>query len=314
MDLVEAAGRVGLVDVTVRDGLQNERAVLGADERAGLVGRLVDAGARRLEVVSFVDPRRVPQMADAEEVVRRLPARPDASYIALCLNERGVDRALSVTAAAERGLDEIGCVLVASDALGLRNQGQDVATGLAANRRMLAAATQAGLVPQATIAAAFGCPFEGAVPPARVVELAVALVEAGAVEVALADTIGVATPFEVASLFGRVRAALPDGVRLRAHLHDTRGMATANALAAIGAGVTALDGSVGGTGGCPFAPNASGNVALEDLVYMLKDLGSGGMSLEVLISINEWLAERLGRPLPSLAARAGGVLRPAIAG
>lgn len=191
-----------VVEVGPRDGLQNERDIIDTRARTELIARLIDAGARRIEVASFVNPRRVPQMADGDAVIAALPDRADVSYIGLCLNLRGVERAIASRDGGARGVDEAGCVIVASDTFGIRNQGQTVADGIAANRAKLAAAGRAGLVPQVTIAAAFGCPFEGVVPPTRVVEIAEAMAAAGAVEIALADTIGVAVPAQVTDLFG----------------------------------------------------------------------------------------------------------------
>ncbi len=295
---------VRVVEVGPRDGLQNEREIIDTAGKIALIARLIDAGARRIEVASFVNPRRVPQMADGDAVIASLPDRSDVSYIGLCLNLRGVERAIASRDGAARGVDEAGCVLVASDTFGIRNQGQTIVDGIAANRDMLAAATRAGLVPQVTISAAFGCPFEGHVPPQRVVELAKAMAEAGAVEIALADTIGVGVPAQVTDLFGAVAAAVP-GIRLRAHFHDTRGTGIANAWAAYNAGVQVLDASIGGIGGCPFAPKATGNIATEDLLYLLENSGvRTGVDLTAMIGVNRWFAGILGRDLPSRVARA----------
>ncbi|MGI4880379.1 MAG: hydroxymethylglutaryl-CoA lyase [Janthinobacterium lividum] len=295
---------VQVVEVGPRDGLQNEREVIDTPGKLALIGRLIDAGVRRIEVASFVNPRRVPQMADGDAVIAALPDRRDVSYIGLCLNLRGVERAIASRDGGARGVDEAGCVLVASDTFGIRNQGQSIVEGVAANRDMLAAAARAGLVPQVTVSAAFGCPFEGHVPAQRVVELAEAMAEAGAVEIALADTIGVAVPAQVGDLFGAVAAAVP-GVRLRAHFHDTRGTGIANAWAAYRAGVHVLDASVGGIGGCPFAPKATGNIATEDLLYLLDNSGvHTGVDLAAMIEVNRWFAGILGRELPSRVARA----------
>jgi hydroxymethylglutaryl-CoA lyase len=298
-------GAVQIVEVGARDGLQNEKEVIATADKVALIVRLIDAGARRLEVASFVNPARVPQMADGEAVIAALPDRRDVGYIGLCLNKRGVLRALATREGGQRGVDEAGCVLVASDSFGTRNQGQTIEEGIAENRDMLRLAREGGLVPQVTISAAFGCPFEGHVPPATVVRLAAEMADAGAVEIALADTIGVGVPAQVDDLFGRVREAAP-GVRLRAHFHNTRGTGIANAWAAYRAGVEVLDSSLGGLGGCPFAPKATGNIATEDLVYLLQRSGvATGLDLDALIGINHWFEPRLGRPLPSAVARAG---------
>ena len=298
--------QVEIVEVGARDGLQNEKEVIGTADKLGLIERMIEAGARRIEVASFVNQARVPQMADGEAVIAALPDRKDVSYIGLCLNKRGVLRAIASRDGGRRGVDEAGCVLVASDTFGQRNQGQTIAQGIEENRAMLRLAATEGLVPQVTISAAFGCPFEGAVPPETVVALASAMAEAGAVEIALADTIGVGVPAQVSDLFGRVAAAVP-GIRLRAHFHDTRGTGIANAWAAYQAGVHVLDASLGGLGGCPFAPKATGNIATEDLLYLLERSGvASGVDLDAAIAANEWFAGILGRPLPSRVAKAGG--------
>ncbi len=301
-----SGGHVQIVEVGARDGLQNEKAVITTADKVALLTRLIDAGARRLEVASFVNPARVPQMADGEAVIAALPDRPDVSYIGLVLNKRGVLRALETREGRRRGVDEAGCVLVASDSFGQRNQGQTIAEGLRENREMLRLAREGGLVPQVTISAAFGCPFEGLVPAERIASLAAEMADAGAVEIALADTIGVGVPAQVEDLFGRVREAAP-GVRLRAHFHNTRGTGIANAWAAVRAGVAVLDSSLGGLGGCPFAPRATGNISTEDLVYMLDRSGvEHGLDIDALIAINHWFEPLIGRPLPSMLGKAGG--------
>ena len=303
MNVSDGLATAELVEVGPRDGLQNERDVVDTAIKVAMIERLIAAGVRRIEIASFVNPRRVPQMADADAVIAALPDRSDVSFIGLCLNLRGVERAVASREAGRR-IDEAGCVIVASDTFGIRNQGQTVAEGIAANCEMLAAARAGGLVPQVTIAAAFGCPFEGNVPVARVVAIASEMAAAGAVEIALADTIGVAVPAQVSERFARVAEAVP-GVRLRAHLHDTRGMGIANAWAAYQAGVRVLDASVGGLGGCPFAPRATGNIATEDLIYLLQGGGvATGVDLAAMIAVNRWFADILGRELPSRVARA----------
>jgi hydroxymethylglutaryl-CoA lyase len=301
----QVGGSLSVVEVGARDGLQNEKEVIATADKVALITRLIDAGVRRIEVASFVNPARVPQMADGEAVIAALPDRADVSYIGLCLNKRGVLRALATREGGRRGVDEAGCVLVATDSFGQRNQGQTVAEGIAANREMLRLAREGGLKPQVTISAAFGCPFEGPVPPARVAALAAEMAAAGAEEIALADTIGVGVPAQVTELVGLVREAAP-GVRLRAHFHNTRGTGIANAWAAWQAGVAVLDSSLGGLGGCPFAPRATGNIATEDLVYTFERSGiTTGLALDSLIAINHWFETRLGRPLPSAVGRAG---------
>ena len=300
-----AAKSVGIVEVGARDGLQNEKEIIGTADKLALLTRLIASGVTRLEVASFVNPARVPQMADAEGVIEGLPDLAGVSYIGLCLNKRGVMRALASREGNRRGVDEAGCVLVASDTFGQKNQGQTMAEGIRENRDMLRMAREGGLVPQVTISAAFGCPFEGHVPPETVARLAGEMAEAGAVEIAVADTIGVGVPAQVEDIIGRVREAAP-GVRLRAHFHNTRGTGLANAWAAFSTGVETLDSSLGGLGGCPFAPRATGNIATEDLVYLLDRSGvSAGIALDRLIEINHWFETVIGRPLPSMLGKAG---------
>ena len=297
--------QVQIVEVGARDGLQNEKQIVSTENKLGLIDRLVAAGVRRIEVASFVNPARVPQMADGEAVIAALPDLPEVSYIGLCLNKRGVLRALATREGGRRGVDEAGCVVVASDSFGMRNQGQTIKEGIRENREMLRLAKAGGLVPQVTISAAFGCPFEGHVPPETVARLAGEMADAGAVEIAIADTIGVGVPAQVEDLVGRVREAAP-GVRLRAHFHNTRGTGIANGWAAWRAGVAVLDSSLGGLGGCPFAPRATGNISTEELVYLMDRSGvASGLDLDALIEVNHWFETVLGRPMPSLVAKAG---------
>jgi hydroxymethylglutaryl-CoA lyase len=292
---------VDLVEVGPRDGLQNEAAVLDTDTKVALVLRLVDAGLRRIEVASFVNPARVPQLADAEAVLSGLGSSPDdVSYIGLVLNERGLDRALVTE------VDEINFVVGASDGFNRANAGAAPAETMAAIETMLATAKGEDRFTTVTISVAFGCPYDGEVATAAVVDLARRAAAAGADEIALGDTIGVAVPGDVTERVGAV-AEVAAGARLRCHFHDTRNTAIANAVAAVGAGVTVLDSSVGGAGGCPFAPNATGNVATEDLVYLLGRQGiATGVDMGAVIDAGRWLGSHLGKDLPSALARAGG--------
>jgi hydroxymethylglutaryl-CoA lyase len=276
--------RIDIVEVGPRDGLQMEPGVLPTAIKVEFIRRAVAAGVRRIEVASFVNPRRVPQMADAEAVLAALPRSADVSYIGLVLNRRGFERA------ADAGCDEIGMAVAASDTFNRKNQGAGTDDSIAAWLEI----------------AAFGCPFEGAVAPARVVGLARRLAGAAPFEIALADTIGVAVPAQVASLIGRVREAIPGDTALRCHFHNTRNTGLANAFAAVQAGVTTLDGSLGGIGGCPFAPGATGNVPTEDLLYMLHRSGyATGISIEAAIEAASWLQEQLGRTVPGMLVKAG---------
>ncbi len=297
---------IEIVEVGARDGLQNEPEVVATSSKLELIERMIAAGIRRIEVASFVNPARVPQMADAARVIAGLPDNKAVSYIGLCLNKRGVLRAIESRAGGKRGVDEAGCVIVASDSFGQRNQGQTIVDGIAANVDMLKLVRSEGLIPQVTISAAFGCPFEVHVPPARVLDIAKAMIDAAPDEIALADTIGVAVPNQVGDLFGRLREITPAHIRLRAHFHNTRNTGIANAWAAYEAGVRVLDSSVAGLGGCPFAPKATGNIATDDLVYMLNQSGvDSGVTLAKVIETTHWLEGLLGRPLPSMVARAG---------
>ena len=290
---------VEIVEVGARDGLQNEAGVVSTADKLALIGRALDAGVRRIEVASFVHPGRVPQMADAEAVLSGLPRRPGVSYIGLVLNQRGFERALAA------GCSEIGMAVAATDAFGLRNQGLDRAQALAAWQAIARAARAEGLPAQITISTAFGCPFEGEVAVEQVVEVVRRAAAGGPSEIALADTIGVGVPSQVTELVGRVAEAAP-GIPLRLHFHNTRNTALANAYAGLQAGVRTFDASLGGVGGCPFAPAATGNVATEDLAYLFARMGyATGLDLPALIEAGHWLGTVLGRPLPSGLGRAG---------
>jgi len=292
--------QVEIFEVGPRDGLQNEPGVVPTATKIELIERMIAAGLRRIEVASFVNPARVPQMADAEEILRRLPRRVGVSYVGLVLNRRGFDRAVAA------GCDEIGMAVVASDTFNRRNQGASTAESIAAWHDIAAAARAAGIRAQVTISAVCGCPFEGEVPSARVVDIARQVAESAPCEIALADTIGVGVPAQVTDLVHQVGAAVPS-IPLRGHFHNTRNTGLANAYAAVEAGIRVLDASLGGIGGCPFAPAATGNIPTEDLVYMLHRSGfETGVSLEKLIDASGWLQERLGRPVPGMLVKAGG--------
>ena len=291
---------VELVEVSARDGLQNEPEHLATEQKLDLVARSVAAGLRRLEVASFVNPKKVPQMADAAEVMAGLPKNDGVTYIALALNRRGFERA------AEAGAKEVNFVLVASDSFAMRNSGAPMSGLVDALNEVTPLARAAGIRISATISAAFGCPFEGEVAPAVVADLVRRAGEAGVFEIALADTIGVGVPSQVRALFTAARAAAP-GVQLRAHFHNTRNTAIANALAAFECGVRVIDGSLAGIGGCPFAPGAAGNVATEDLVYLFERMGVGtGVDLEGTIATARFIAGALGKTTPGMVSKAGG--------
>ena len=286
---------VEIVEVSPRDGLQNDPTILVSEDKIELIARAVAAGARRLEAVSFVNPKRVPQMADAEAVAAGLE-RGAATYQGLALNKRGYDRAVAA------GMDQANGVVVATDTFSQRNQGMSTDDAVTNFRAM----AEDGRLPLGVaIAAAFGCPFEGEVPLARLMRVVEAVAEANPIEIGLADTIGVASPRDVAERVGAVRRAFP-GIPVRLHLHDTRGTGLANAWAGIEAGVTSLDASLGGVGGCPFAPRATGNIATEDLVYMLERAGvSTGIDLDAAIETAAWLEAKLNHPVPGRVMKAG---------
>jgi len=292
---------VELIEVCPRDGLQNDTMILPTATKVALIRRLAAAGLRRIEVTSFVNPKRVPQMADADAVVDAL-ADPDhhmedVSLSALVLNERGSDRAFASV------VHEITFVIVASETFSERNQGVGTTESVAAWRRLAPRIAAAGLRSSVTIGAAFGCPFEGEVPSARVLRLAQEIADIGTDELSLADTIGVATPAEVEERFSLLRERLP-GMKLRAHFHNTRNTGLANADAALRAGVVALDASLGGLGGCPFAPGASGNIATEDLAYMLdRSRVAHDGTFAALRATTLWLETEMGgRRLPAQTA------------
>lgn len=305
MSAPHCQGAIELVEVGPRDGLQNEPDIVATETKLELIARMVGYGARRLEVASFVHPARVPQMADAEAVIAGLPDRSDCTYVGLVLNKRGVLRALATREGGKRGVDQVGCVVVASDTFGQKNQGQTIEEGIAETREMLRFARAEGMRAQVTISAAFGCPFEGAVKHETVLRIAEAIAAESPEEIALADTIGVGTPWEAGELFGKLGALLGDTIPMRAHFHNTRGTGIANTWEAWKAGVRVFDASLGGLGGCPFAPRATGNIATEDLIYMMQRSGvASGIDLDAAIAANKWFAQVLGRELPSAVARA----------
>jgi hydroxymethylglutaryl-CoA lyase/(R)-citramalyl-CoA lyase len=290
---------VTLCDVGPRDGLQNDAVRFEPEMRAELCDRLAATGLPRIECVSFVNPKLVPQMAGAEEVFAGLHRVEGVVYAALALNGRGVERAVAA------GADEVHLAYPLSDTFCARNQNTTLAAAAASHVEMIAAAHGAGVRASVTLGASFGCPCEGPVPEARVLDHVERMAAAGADEILLADTIGVGVPSQVRSL---VPAALrvAGGIAIGLHLHNTRNTGYANADAGIEAGATIFDASIGGLGGCPFAPRATGNIATEDLVYLLDGLGvETGVDLNALITVSEWLAGVLGRELPGQLYRAG---------
>jgi hydroxymethylglutaryl-CoA lyase/(R)-citramalyl-CoA lyase len=290
---------VALCDVGPRDGLQNDAVTLAPEVRAELCRRLAATGLRRVEAASFVNPARVPQMGGAEEVFARLEGDDGTTFSALVLNARGLERAIAA------GAGEIHVAYPMTDTFGERNQGMTREQAARAAEAIVAAGHEAGLRAAVTLSVAFGCPFEGRVDPGLVVDHAARMAAAGADELMLADTIGVGVPAQVRRLVPGAREAagrVPVGL----HLHNTRNTGYANAIAGLDHGATMLDASVGGLGGCPFAPRATGNIATEDLVFLLDGEGvPTGVDLDALLGVVEWLAGLLGRDLPGLVHRAG---------
>ncbi|MEP7223650.1 MAG: hydroxymethylglutaryl-CoA lyase [Actinomycetota bacterium] len=294
---MEPLPQVTIYEVGPRDGLQNEPDILAPDVRAELVRRLVVAGVTAIEVASFVDPRRVPQMAGAEEIVASLEHAQGIVYAGLALNERGFDRLV------EAGLDEVRFAFGVTESFNQRNQGAAVDDSLVAAAGIVAHGRERGIRTAVTLSVAFGCPFEGHVDPGHVLELAERVAAMEPDTILLADTIGVAVPGEVRGLIAQT---VELGIRVGAHLHNTRNTGYANAVAALEAGATVLDASVGGLGGCPFAPRATGNIATEDLVYLLHREGIGtGIDLGALLDVSQWLEGTLGRQLEGQLYRAG---------
>jgi hydroxymethylglutaryl-CoA lyase len=300
MDDERSADHVEIVEVAARDGLQSDPSMLDTATKVELITRAVRAGIRRVEAVSFVNPNRVPQMADAEAVMESLPRDRGASYIGLVLNRRGFDRAVAA------GVDEINVVVVVTDTFAERNQGTDTDGLVEVWADIADAARQAGLFTSVTLSASFGCPYEGEVPVSRLVDVAARVAAHAPDELALADSIGVAVPTDVAQRVDAVREAVGDAIGLRCHFHNTRNTGLANAVAAVESGVRVLDSSLGGVGGCPFAPNATGNIPTEDLVYLLERMGHHtGIDLDALVATVPWMEEVLEHSTPGLLAKAG---------
>jgi isopropylmalate/homocitrate/citramalate synthase len=284
-------------DVGPRDGLQNEDKALDPSVRAELCDRLAASGLKRIEAASFVNPKLVPQMAGAEEVMAALHRKAGTSYAGLVLNDKGYERAVAA------GVDEVHYAFAATDEFGRRNQNATTEEGLKTALALVARARGDRMPITVTVSVAFGCPFEGPVPPERVLSIVEQLMAIPADEICLADTIGVGVPSQVKALVGGARRL---GATVGAHFHNTRNTGYANAVAALEEGVVSLDASVGGAGGCPFAPKATGNIATEDLVYLLRGLGvENGIDLDALIGTSRWLGGQLGKELPGMVARAG---------
>ncbi len=291
---------IDICEVGPRDGLQSEPRIWSVDERVELIDRLSATGVKRIEAVSFVNPKRVPQMAAAEDVMAGVKRPDGVTFVGLALNLRGVERAIGA------GVDEVRYVVVASETFNRKNQGSSIDDTLRSYRDMAGSVTAAGLRLSAVVAAAFGCPFEGEVALSKVTDLARVLVGEGAQDIYLADTIGAAVPNQVAERIAATRDVVGGAVTLGCHLHNTRNTGFANAVAAVQAGVRLLDSSVGGIGGCPFAPRATGNIATEDLCFLLRNMGyETGVDIDAVIEVARWAETSFDAPLPGQVMKAG---------
>ena len=298
--MANKTGKIEICDVSPRDGLQSEPRIWSTEERVELIDKLSVTGVARIEAVSFVNPKRVPQMANAEIVMENISKNNNVVYAGLALNVQGAERAI------EAGVDELRYVVVASETFNQKNQGTSIETTMAGYRDIAQRVRDAGVKLSGTIGASFGCPFEGKVATDKVVQLAQQLVDEGAAELSLADTIGAAVPTQVSAMIKKIRESIKTDFGLGCHLHNTRNTGFANAAAAAVAGIDFLDASIGGIGGCPFAPRATGNIATEDLCFMLRNMGyQTGVNIEKLITTAEWTEQFFEAPLPGQVMKAG---------
>jgi len=291
--------RVSVYEVSPRDGLQNETRTLAVDEKLRLIDALASAGLSRIEITSFVSPRWIPQLADGDDVARRAKAPPGVVFSALCPNARGVDRARAA------GLREVAVFLSASETHNQKNVNRSIDETLTAFTEIVPPALAAGLRVRAYVSTVWGCPYEGAVDPERSHRIARRLVELGCYQVSLGDTIGCGTPRQTQAIVERMLVDIPSE-KLALHMHDTRGTALANVLVGLELGIRDFDASIGGIGGCPYAPGAAGNLATEDLVYMLHGMGiATGVDLDRLVAAGEVAEKIVGRPLPGKVHQTG---------
>lgn len=291
--------KVSLLEVGPRDGLQSEPKILPTDVKRDFIIKTMDAGIKQIEVTSFVHPKKVPQMADAEKLVESLPDRDDVSYIGLIMNQRGFERARDC------GIDEVGMVIVSTDTYNMKNQNVVTQESIDNWLRIASDAKSAGIRTNVIIACSFGCPYEGEVDPENIASIAEKVLEGEPNILGLADSVGVAVPNQVKKTFSLIKELAPN-IPLRTHLHNTRNTGLANAAAAIEAGVTIIDASTGGIGGCPFAPKATGNIPMDDLLYMLDRSGiETGVNLKQIVSTSEWLEEKLEHSVPAMVPKAG---------
>ena len=291
--------KVSILEVGPRDGLQSEPEIMPTETKKEFIIRTVDAGIKKIEVTSFVHPKKVPQMADAEKLVESLPDYDDVSYIGLIMNQKGFERAKNC------GIQEVGMVIVSTDTYNMRNQGVTTQQSIDNWLEIASEAQSAGIKTNVVIACAFGCPYEGEVDPEKIVEIAEKALQGSPDILGLADSVGVAVPNQVKNVFSLIKELNPD-IPLRTHLHNTRNTGLANAAAAIESGVSIIDASTGGVGGCPFAPKATGNIPTDDLLYMLDRSNiETGVNLNDVVKTTQWLEEILGRNVPAMVPKAG---------
>ena len=291
--------KVSILEVGPRDGLQSEPEIMPTETKKEFIVRTVDAGIKKIEVTSFVHPKKVPQMADAEKLVESLPDYDDVSYIGLIMNQKGFERAKNC------GIQEVGMVIVSTDTYNMRNQGVTTQQSIDNWLEIASEAQSAGIKTNVVIACAFGCPYEGEVDPEKIVEIAEKALQGSPDILGLADSVGVAVPNQVKNVFSLIKDLNPD-IPLRTHLHNTRNTGLANAAAAIESGVSIIDASTGGVGGCPFAPKATGNIPTDDLLYMLDRSNiETGVNLNDVVKTTQWLEEILGRNVPAMVPKAG---------
>ena len=291
--------KVSILEVGPRDGLQSEPEILPTEIKKEFITRTINAGIKNIEVTSFVHPKKVPQMADAEKLVESLPDRDDVTYIGLIMNQRGFERARDC------GIDEVGMVIVSTDTYNMKNQNVVTQQSIDNWLDIASSAKSAGIRTSVVIACSFGCPYEGEVDPEHIASIAEQILKGEPDVLGLADSVGVAVPNQIKTTFSLIKELAPT-IPLRTHLHNTRNTGLANAAAAVEAGVSIIDASTGGIGGCPFAPKATGNIPTDDLLYMLDRSGiETGVNLKEIVKTTGWLEKHLGRPVPAMVPKAG---------
>jgi len=291
--------KISILEVGPRDGLQSEPEIIPTEVKKEFITKTIDAGVKKLEVTSFVHPKKVPQMADAEQLVESLPDRDDVTYIGLIMNQKGFERARDC------GIDEVGMVIVSTDTYNMKNQNVVTQESIDNWLNIANEAKSAGIRTSVVIACAFGCPYEGEVDPEDIASIAEKVLQGEPDVFGLADSVGVAVPSQITETFSLIKQMAPS-IPLRTHLHNTRNTGLANAAAAVEAGVSIIDSSTGGIGGCPFAPKATGNIPTDDLLYMLDRSGiETGVDLRKVVETTEWLEGQLGRAVPAMVPKAG---------